>query len=238
MEVRCASCAGKIALERDEPFLRCPFCGSTLYLDRAQTFQRFLIPPAVPRARVDLLLREALAEAEMPPQPVQSVAPELLPFWSVQEEGGRRTIAAFSPQPPALHGFSLPSAGAVYFSEEAASGFAVLPCAESASAQWRGREASGRFSLVMVPFYRLTYGADKTYSAWIDGVTGKVHLGEGPPPQTTQISRRFWAVLTLLFLVFTAEAFLLRGIWSLAVVAGSAAAVYPAARRFFQEGGP
>ncbi len=238
MEVRCASCGGKIALERDEPFLRCPFCGSTLYLDRAQTFQRFLIPPAVPRARVEPLLREALAAAEMPPLPVQSVVAELLPFWSVQEEGGRRTIAAFSPQPPALHGFSLPSAGAVYFSEEAAGGFAVMPCAESASAQWHGREASGRFSLVMVPFYRVTYGAEKTYAAWIDGVTGKVHLGEGPPPLTTQISRRFWAILTLLFLVFTAEAFLLRGIWSLAAVAVSALAAYPAARRFFEEGEP
>jgi DNA-directed RNA polymerase subunit RPC12/RpoP len=235
MEIRCANCSAKINLERDDPFLKCPFCDSTLFLDRAQTFKRFQLPPSVSEARARSGLIEELSRREMPRLPILEMKGLLLPFWGVRGKESGDTFPAFSPLPAALHGFRLPPAGALV-SAEPPDGFEPIPCSDNTSALWQNHPDAGAFSLYLVPFYRISFGTEKaSYTAWLDAVVGSVHLEQTPPPLSGRITRRFWSALTLLFCLFGAEAFLLEGWIALVVVAATAAACYPALRGFLEK---
>jgi hypothetical protein len=239
MDVPCANCAAKVPVERDDPFLRCPFCGSTLYLDRARTFKAFHMPPAVPRSRVADLVHQHLELLELPRLPVRSCEEMLMPFWGVRGPQVQDTIPAFSPVPAGLAGFRLPPAGAVPEREMGPPGFERVACSESSSAAWEGREDISSFGLYGVPFFKVEYGeAGETYTAWVDAVEGGVRLDVTPPPLTDRVSKRFWKVMGLLFLGLTAEALLIpNGMAASAAVALTAALLYPALSGLFREGG-
>ena len=238
MQVRCANCAAQIDLERDDAFLRCPYCGSTLYLDRAQTFRRFTLPPAVSKTRAADLLAGELAAQELPRLPLRNCEGALLPFWGVRGVEMQETIPAFSPVPPGLHEFRLPSAGAVPDAEREEEGFRRESCSESASATWEGRTDVSSFGLYFVPFYAISYGdGGQAYTAWVDAVSGRVCLSQTPPPLTDRITRRFWRSLSLAFLALAVEALAIPNSWvALAVVAITAAVIYPTLRGLFGGG--
>jgi hypothetical protein len=211
MKVRCASCGGDIPLERDHPFLDCPYCASTLYLDRAQTFPRFVLPPSLPPSRAVLELKNAWRSNELPDLPLLETKGLLVPFWSVRGRESQGAVPAFSPRPPCLEEYRLPAAGARLGGGEP-EGFEVAPCSQGASTAWMGTEEGASYSLFLVPFFRITSGTSrKTYTAWVDAVTGEVRFDETPPPLSGHISRRFWTAMSLLFAVFTAESLLLPG---------------------------
>jgi len=238
MQVRCANCAAQITLERDDAFLRCPFCDSTLYLDRAQTFRRFTLPSAVPRARAADLLAGELAAQELPRLRLLKCDGALLPFWGVRGVEMQETIPAFAPVPQGLHEFRLPSAGAVPDAEGEAEGFQREPCSQGASVTWEGRQDVSSFALYFVPFYKLSYGeGGPAYTAWVDAVSGCVCLSQTPPPLTDRITRRFWRSLSLAFLALAFEALVIPNSWAaLAVVAVTAAGLYPTLKGLFGGG--
>lgn len=239
MEVRCANCSGAIRLERADAFLRCPFCGSTLVLDRARTFRSFVLPPALSAAHASALLQKELASREMPRCQVTGVRGFLLPFWGIRGEALQETLPCFSPVPPALTGYKLPSAGAVPFAQEAVQGFDAVPCSPSSSAMWEGEEDVSSFAQYRVPFFKVGYGGGGAdYAAWVEAVSGRVYLDRTPPAVSASISRRFWLAMTALLLFFTAEGLFVPGFGlSLLVVAASAALLFPFARGAFSEAG-
>ncbi len=237
MDIRCANCSAKIKLERDDPFLKCPYCDSTLFLDRAQTFKRFLLPPSVTEARARTLLGEELGRREMPRLPVLEVKGVLLPFWGVRGRESGDSYPAFSPLPPALHGYKLPPAGALVAADPP-EGFEPADCSDSASAHWQDPSKSGEFSLFHVPFFRITFGNEQAgYTAWLDAVSGGVHLDRTPPPLSRSITKRFWWTLVFLFCLFGAEAFLFEGWIALAVVTLTAVVCYPFLRGILEKEG-
>ncbi len=243
MQVACAKCAAKIELLRDDPFLSCAYCGSTLYLDRAHTFLRFDLPPNVSETRAKDLFAQELRRREVAPQPVRSVQKLLLPFWAVRGAGTTTTTAAFSPEPAPLAGYRLPPSGAVPVEGDAAAGgFEPVACSETATSRWGESGTPAGLALHNVPFFRLVYGAaaGHGYEAWVDGVTGAVFLGETPPALALAIGRRSMRVLLGLCGLFALEALLIphAGL-SLLAVAATAAVAYPFLRhRLAAEGLP
>jgi DNA-directed RNA polymerase subunit RPC12/RpoP len=240
MDLRCANCSGMIRIERAESFLVCPFCGSTLVVDRARTFRSFLLPASVSGSHAGALLQEELSRREMPRCKITAVRGFLLPFWGVRGETLQETLPCFSPVPPALAGYKLPSAGAVPFSEGESPGFAPVACSESSSATWEGSPDVSAFAQYRVPFFKVEYGGgEASYTAWVEGVSGRVFLDRTPPSLSGSISRRFWLAMTAFFLLFAAEGLLVPGFgWSLLAVAATAAILFPFARGAFGEGAP
>lgn len=238
MDVPCANCAAKIPIERDDPFLKCPFCGSALYLDRARTFKSFRLRPAIPRSRVPDLLYQHLDSMEAPRLPVRSCDGVLLPFWGVRGMEIQGTLPAFSPVPQGLAGFKMPPSGAVPDEDFDVRGFGRVPCSVESAAAWEGREDVSSFGLYAVPFYKVSYGdAGGAFTAWVDGLAGEVRLDESPPPLTDRITRRFWSVLGLAFLGLTVEALVIpSGLAAMAVVGLSALLIYPTVKGLFLEG--
>lgn len=238
MDVPCANCAAKVPIERDDPFLKCPFCESTLYLDRAKTFKAFRLPPVVPRSRVADLVHQHLELLELPRLSVRSCEGLLMPFWGVRGLRVQETIPAFSPVPAGFAGFRLPAAGAVPEGEPGPPGFERAACSEGSSAAWEGRGDVSGFGLYAVPFFKVGYGeAEGTYTAWVDAVEGVVRLESSPPPLTDRISKRFWRVMGYTFIGLTAEALLIPGgLAAASAVALTAAAAYPVLVGLFREG--
>jgi hypothetical protein len=233
LKIGCVNCGAEIGLERDEPFFVCPFCNSSLFLDRAKTFKDLLFLPLLPAAAARSKLAEELARREIPACAIQEVRPLLVPFWGVRGEALQETVAAFSPVPVGLQGYRLPSAESVFFSSEAAEGFEPMPCAEAASAVWQGRKDVSSFSLYRVPFFRVSFSAGAfTYEGWVDAVSGRVLLTQTPPPVSAAISSRFLALVFTLFGLFTLVAAVVPGFgWSLVAVGALAAASVPVVKR-------
>ena len=239
MKIRCASCGGEIALKRDEAFLSCPFCSSSLYLDRAKTFRSLLISPVLTAVAAKGRLEEELARREVPPCSVRASRVVLAPFWGVRGESLQESTPAFSPVPPALQGYRLPSAGTVFMDAAAMDGYTMIPCSEHTSSTWEGRQDVSSFTLYHVPFYEMQLGAGRlSYDCWIDAVTGKVYLDQTPPQRSENISSRFLALVFVLFAAFTAAAAIVPGFgWSILAVAAMAVAAVPLARRAARESG-
>lgn len=232
MKIRCANCGAEIAVERDDAFLVCPFCNSSLYLDRAHTFKNLLLTAGLQEASARDLLQKELALREIPPAPARKVERVLLPYWGVRGESLQETMPAYSPAPAVLQGYRLPSAGAVFYEEGLAGGFEPVACSEAASSRWEGREDVSSFALYRVPFYKISFGGGaRAYTAWVEAVAGKVFMDDAPPPMSSEISSHFLKLVVLLFVIFTAIAALVPGFGlSLLAVAVAAAVAFPVLR--------
>lgn len=233
------NCGAEIGLERDEPFFVCPFCNSSLFLDRAKTFKDFLFVPLLPPAAARSRVEEELSRREVPGCPVRSVEQVLVPFWGVRGEALQETVPALSPVPSALMGYRMPSAESVFFTPEAAEGFEPVPCAETSSAAWRGRADVSSCSLYRVPFFRVSFSAGAfSYEAWVDAVSARVFMDQTPPPVSAAISSRYLSLVFALFGVFALAAAVAPTFgWSLVAVGLLAAASVPFVKRFAAGGG-
>jgi len=235
MQVKCAQCGGAIPLERDDAFLRCPFCASTLFLDRAATFIHMELVPALGETRARDLLAQELRRREIPEQPVRSVEKLKLPFWAVREAEALTTQAAFSPLPAALAEFRIPASGASVVQEGPGGEFRPVACAETASARWDPGNLPKGLALFAVPFYRIAFGAkgSRECEAWVEATTGGLWLGDTPPADTAQISRLSMAALVGLFLVVVLESALIpNAALGLVVALVTVVAAYPLLRRW------
>jgi hypothetical protein len=209
VKLRCASCGADFPLERDAPFQVCPFCRSTLFLDRARTFLRFALRPAVDPSRARLLLLAAVRRMELPVLPVQEVRPCWVPFWSRRGRESEGALPALSPRPCWLRDYRLPPSEARVAGGEEAS-FAPLEGVEEISSAWMEEGEAGEYRLFLVPFYRLAFGlGEAPFVAWVDAVSGAVRFERTPPPLTAALSRRYWGAMVGLFALFFAESFLL-----------------------------
>ncbi len=234
MEVRCANCGAKIPLQRDDALLRCPFCDSTLYLDRAHTFLRFLLPPVLTEAQAKRRLLEELEKREIPPQEILAADGVLLPFWGKRGGEGVRAEAAFAPLPDALVDFELPSAPAEVSPNEPPAGFSRVACSENAAARWEKDESRGTgMALYESPLFRLSFGpAQKPYEAYVDAVSGAAFISGAPPANTAAISNGSMKALLALFAVVAAEAMVIPGAGlSFLAAAATCGAAFPLLKR-------
>ena len=234
MEVRCANCGAKIPLQRDEALLRCPFCDSTLYLDRAHTFLRLLLPPLLNETQAKRRLLDELERREIPAQEIQAADGVLLPFWGKRGGEGVGAVAAFAPLPAALMDYELPSAPAGVSPDEPPPGFARVACSENAAARWEKDERLGAgMALYEAPLFRLSFGSSQErYEAYVDAISGAVFVTDAPPANTTAISKGSMKALLALFATVAVEAMLLPGA-GLSFIAAMAtcAAAFPILRK-------
>jgi hypothetical protein len=231
VKVRCASCGADFLLERDASFQVCPYCRCTLFLDRARTFLRFALKPAVDPVRARLLLLAAVRRMELPVLPVQELRPCWVPFWSRRGRESEGALPALSPRPSWLRGYRLPPSEARVAGGEEAS-FAPLEAVEEVSTAWMGDGEAGEYRLFLVPFYRVAFGSGEApFVAWVEAVSGAVRFERTPPPLTAALSRRYWGAMVGLFALFFAESFLLPAGPALAAVLVSALVSFPVLRK-------
>lgn len=211
-EIKCANCGGAGALETEQDFIVCSFCGSTLYTGRASSFRELCFDFVITEKRADALFSEAMAGSGAGTPRVLSKKKVLLPFLVGKAEGIEKTRAAFTPHPPFFEDLGIPSGSPIILPPEAKEwGELVVPEEESfLYFEARGGEAPVVYHL---PFYEFTFGVESDpLKAYVDGVAGKPYFEPFPLPASAGENRLLLGHFVAFFLLFTVISFFIKSV--------------------------
>jgi hypothetical protein len=196
VDVHCAQCGATLHPDEGQLFLTCPYCGSAVYLDKSKVvFHWSLACTVAPEAAAASLRRwmagnQTVKDLDRKAQ-VTSTAFQYFPLWYVKaKDQGRETVylepaAAISISE--IKSLNIPS-GDLQKYDRALDAQAVPPTVPfPAMLTWlagRGVPADrvAEAALVHVPVYLYKYQfAGKTYTAMVEGASGKVFANLFPP---------------------------------------------------------
>ncbi len=211
-EVKCANCGGCVALEMEQDFVSCSFCGSTLYTGRASSFRELCFDFIITEKRADSLFSEAIAKTGVGNPRVLSRKKMLLPFLSGKREGREVTRAGFTPHPSFFEDFEIPSGSPLILPPEAKEwGNLVVP-EEETFLYFEAR--SGEAPVVChLPFYEFTFGIEgNPLKAYVDAVAGRTFFEPFPLPTTAGENRLLLGHFVAYFLLFTVISFFIKSV--------------------------
>ncbi len=192
MQVTCSQCAAEVPVRQDEKFLFCPYCDSSLFLDRSRVVFNYRLKPTHDEASArSSLLRWMAGNDTVRDLDRKATVEEgrfiYYPFWYLRRRADEEeTIEVKLAHPSTvaeLSQMSIPAGDLLalqaedFNEEEYLSPTVHLETAVAGVPQEELREVS----LVFVPTFRFTYSFEsRSYSALVDGSSGKVFVGEYP----------------------------------------------------------
>lgn len=195
MKVSCPKCNGKIEAEIPGAFLRCGFCGSSLFIDIDTVTPVYSFEPRIhPDELTGYLKRdfEKLGFDEL--IEVCGVAPYFIPFWQVEGRERLERASAYFPNDTAAK----PSGSRVFFSDTdiAEKGIEVL----SIDTQPAGDKTR---TLYYLPFFETEISFNEGhYTFYVSAADGAVY-GEPIPFISPERSSRLFYLFIGLFLALT-----------------------------------
>jgi DNA-directed RNA polymerase subunit RPC12/RpoP len=195
-EFHCAQCGGTLHPDEGQLFLTCPYCGSAVYLDKSKVVFHWSLACTVTAEAAAASLRRWMAGNQTVKDldhksQVVSTTFQYFPLWYVKAKAqGRETVflepaAAISVSE--IKSLDIPS-GDLQKYDPALDAQAVPPSVPlPAMLTWlAGRGVASNTvaetALVHVPIYIFKYQfAGKTYTAMVEGASGKVFANLFPP---------------------------------------------------------
>jgi len=195
-EFHCAQCGGTLHPDEGQLFLTCPYCGSAVYLDKAKVvFHWSLACTVTPEAAAAGLRRwmagnQTVKDLDLKSQ-VVSTAFQYFPLWSVKTKVQGRESVVLEPAAAIsiseIKSLDIPS-GDLQKYDPALDAQAVPPSVPfPAMLKWLGErglaaDTVAEAALVHIPIYIFKYQfAGKTYTAMVEGASGKVFANLFPP---------------------------------------------------------
>ncbi len=188
--VTCPQCGGDNALRSGESFLACEFCGTTLFLDRAEIIGRYRLPRLIDGDEAKAALRRWMAGNHTVKDldrksTVDSPVAVTFPMWLFRSrQAGREsaTVEPAAPTPiPVLADLAIPAGSLEPFEgpEEGAEAVPVGVPLETARTWVEQRGVDPKqvteVALVEIPLWRAGYEfGGKRYQAVVEGSTGNV----------------------------------------------------------------
>jgi hypothetical protein len=196
IDVHCAQCGGTLHPDEGQIFLTCPYCGSAVYLDKSKVvFHWSLAATVTPEAAAASLRRwmagnQTVKDLDRKSQVVGTTF-QYFPLWYVKSKIQGRDKVFLEPAAAIsiseIKSLDIPS-GDLQKYDPALDAQAVPPTVPfPAMLNWlAGRgvvaEAVAEAALVHVPIYIFKYQfAGKTYTAMVEGASGKVFANLFPP---------------------------------------------------------
>ncbi len=187
-KIACTQCGGESPLPSGERFVRCGFCGATLFVDRAGVVSHYRVPPLLGEEEARAALRRWMAGNETvkdldEKSRIEGLAAVSFPMWlfRVQGKGGEEVrVEPAAPTPiPQLADLKVPAGRLEPVTGEAAAVERVTATVPLATArEWLDQRAPGpvvETALVQVPLWRSRYTYDgREYQALVDASTGTV----------------------------------------------------------------
>jgi predicted RNA-binding Zn-ribbon protein involved in translation (DUF1610 family) len=188
--VNCTQCGGELHPDEGQSFLTCPFCKSTVYIDKSRVVFHWYLAPTLDEAKA----RSALARWMAGSQTVKDldrkarllgVTFEYFPLWyfKTRAEGGREQVRlqmAAASSVSELKQLKLPP-GDLRKYDPALDAQAQAPSVPlEAASKWLVEIAGGQEqiieqALVHIPLYTFKYNyQNRTYTALVDGAAGGV----------------------------------------------------------------
>lgn len=188
--VHCTQCGGELHPDEGQIFLTCPYCGSTVYLDKARVVFHWYLAPTIDsaKARGELARwmagNETVKDLDRKSQVVGETF-EYFPLWYFKRRGpGGKEEIVLTPGAATsvteIRNLNLP-AGDLRKYEDSLASESVMPSVPLEAAEgWlegmhipRGELAER--ALVHLPLYTFKYTYQgQTYTALVEGATGKV----------------------------------------------------------------
>lgn len=203
MELQCTQCAARVGLVEGESFAFCPFCDSSLFLDRSQVVFNYRVETTVDGPAAEAALRRWMAGNDMVKRldeeaEIVSRRFEHFPFWQFRcrQDSGVEQVhleLAHADANAVIRKVSVPAGGLKFLRREDVESFVHpdIP-AESALQRMKTREERAttgdlkETSLVFVPLYRFEYRyREAVYSVVVDASSGGVYASLYPTKAET-----------------------------------------------------
>jgi hypothetical protein len=188
-EVRCAQCGGALRPDEGQIFLVCPFCGSTVYLDKSQVVLHWSLTPTLdePQARAALARwmagNETVKDLDRKSH-LTGVEFHYFPLWllKVKDGPGERAILApaAATSVTALRELALPAGDLVRY-ETSIESISVPPSIPLETVlRWQGQVGTPtdqirEAALVHLPLFTFKYDyRGHAYTAVVEAASGRV----------------------------------------------------------------
>ncbi len=187
-KIVCTQCGGESPLPSGERFVRCGFCGATLFVDRSGVVNHYRLPPLVGEEEARAALRRWMAGNETvknldKKSRIEELAAVSFPMWLFRVEGrtGEEVmVEPAAPTPiPQLADLKVPAGKLEPVSAEAAAVERVTATVPLATArEWLEQRKAGpviESALVQVPLWRCRYVYEgHEFQALVEASTGTV----------------------------------------------------------------
>ena len=191
MNFACPQCAARNETNIPEPFLRCAFCQSTLYVDLAAITPVFTIASQIESRQVGLYLRKDFERVGFQePLAIKGVDTVYFPFWEMRPERLERGSFIFP-----LPRTTLPAGTRMYFQGPDMEMKTCIPIDTQP-------ETEGKRILYYLPFFRAEVEyRENRYPFFVSAVNGDV-FGEPLPVWTIDRANRYLPRFLLMLAVF------------------------------------
>lgn len=186
MEVKCTQCGGAVTIKEHQGLAKCPYCGSSLYLDINEGIVHLIARPKLIQKELPIVLQTFLEKKERKGLPrIIRINLIFWPFWQTFDMNGKVGLFPASSSPITdLENAHIPVLETEPFNEEIVENSHVEAPIESVYDFLikRGLKAQ-KVKLLHIPFYQViyNYGGAVEYEVWIDAVTGQLFADELPP---------------------------------------------------------
>jgi hypothetical protein len=226
LTIECTQCGAQLDPHKDEIFYNCPFCHSTLYIERGMSVEHYYVSPRVARKDIKSILSTWLAGSELSEGiSIVSAQQFFFPFWYFQFAGERNHLTpANTSEVEEIDAIELPPVDLLPFrTQDLHGGRVVEPqflhdvmLEKTLEAAGTSREKLVSSSLIHLPVWEVayTYGEDPSvYTAVVDGTSGAVYANIMPAPPLKGLRTAYLALGYGSLALFVALGFAAPNIW-------------------------
>jgi len=200
-------CGAEIGPHKDEVFYECPYCHSTLYIQRGRSVQHYYVVPKVARRDANSIISTWLAGSELNEE-VNVISAEqfFFPFWYFQFGGEKNHLTpANTSEVEEIGAIELPPVKLLPFrASDLGDARVVQPqflhdisldkIVETAG---RSKDRLVSSSLIHLPLWEVTYtyGKDPSvYTSVVEGTSGAVYANVMPAPSLRGLRMAYLAM--------------------------------------------
>jgi len=200
MEIKCPQCGGDGKVIEGETFLTCEYCSSAIYIDKSKVVFHYMLKPTIDEAGAAASLRRWMAgssTAKGLENEARMTKTEFIyfPIWYFKIKQADKELIKIQPAAPSpipgLKSLNIPAGDFRFYGpgDVANSSIKEPSVLYSSAVEWlknEGVDATGvsQSSLVHIPLYVFNYNyGDSSYTAIIDGSSGKVMAAQYPSKQ-------------------------------------------------------
>jgi hypothetical protein len=244
----CTQCGGELHPDEGQIFLTCPFCSSTVYIDKSRVVFHWYLAPTLDPNQAQAALRRWMTSSQTVKDlddKSQIGAPsfEYFPLWvfKLRERDGReeiRLVPAAATAVSEITRLNLPAGDLRKFDQDIETQSVAPSVPLPAALEWAQTTPGGpdisEQSLVHIPLYTFKYTyQNQAYTALVEGGTGSVFANifpaksEAPYLAAGCVTALVYLCLALIPIVMAANNGSEGGALGLAICAGAGLAVGP-----------
>jgi DNA-directed RNA polymerase subunit RPC12/RpoP len=251
LSLECTQCGAKIDPHKDQTFYNCPYCSSTLFIEKGKSIQHYCASLKIARKDLESILRTWLSSGDLPQEAsLISAALTYFPFWYFEFGGSKNYLTpANTSEVEEVNRIELPAVELRPFSVEGLGGASLvepqflheitLEKIVKTTNYTPGELVSS--SLIHLPLWTITYayGTDPAvYTAVVEAIGGAVYASVMPAPPLKGLRVAYYSLAYGSLAAFAIAGFVAPNLWwRLGLYAVITPAVFVVGRKIIEKYG-